>query len=432
MSCLRLGGLLLALLLVDWFAPSSFAQGTPTAPDDGWLTRTASGEPRVHLYFFWTRTCPHCRRARPFIESLPGQYPWLELHSHDLSRDMAAGLRYARMAEALGESARAVPALLFCGRMITGFDSPDSTGHALRQQLEECHRRYAQSMTASAPTTITPPAAEPPVLTLPLLGALDPSALSLPTLTVVLAGLDAFNPCAFFVLLFLLSLLVHARDRRRMLLIGGVFVFFSGAIYFVFMAAWLNVFLWLGELRFITVLAGLLAVSMGGVNVKDFFAFRQGPSLSIADEAKPKLFKRMRALVGGEKLPSLLMGTIALAIVANSYELLCTAGFPMVYTRALTLNQLSTGAYYGYLALYNLIYVLPLLAIVLVFTWTLGSRKLREGEARVLKLLSGIMMMGLGLLLLVYPEGLSDALTSLLVIAAALALTGVVSVVKKG
>ncbi len=424
--------MLLALLLVGWFAPNGFAQGTPTAPDDGWLTRTASGESRVHLYFFWTQTCPHCRRARPFIESLPAQYPWLELHSHDLSRDMAAGLRYARMAEALGESARAVPALLFCGRMITGFDGPDSTGRALRQQLEDCHRRYMQSTTASAPVTITPSATEPPVLTLPLLGALDPAALSLPALTVVLAGLDAFNPCAFFVLLFLLSLLVHAHDRRRMLLIGGVFVFFSGAIYFMFMAAWLNVFLWLGELRFITVLAGLLAVSMGGMNVKDFFAFRQGPSLGIADEAKPKLFKRMRALVGGEKLPSLLTGTIVLAIVANSYELLCTAGFPMVYTRALTLNQLSTGAYYGYLALYNLIYVLPLLAIVLVFTWTLGSRKLREGEARVLKLLSGIMMIGLGLLLLVYPEGLSDALTSLLVIAAALALTGVVAVVNKG
>ncbi|MCB1823338.1 MAG: thioredoxin family protein [Candidatus Competibacteraceae bacterium] len=68
--------------------------------------------------FFWTRPCPHCRRVRPFIESLPTQYPWLALHSHDLSQDMAAGLRYARMAEALGESARAVPALLFCGRML--------------------------------------------------------------------------------------------------------------------------------------------------------------------------------------------------------------------------------------------------------------------------------------------------------------------------
>ena len=432
MSRSKLVGLLLTLWLVGWFAPNSFAQGgTPAASGDEWLTRTASGQPRVHLYFFWTRTCPHCQRARPFVESLPTQYPWLELHSHDLTRDMAAGLRYAQMAEALGESARAVPALLFCGRMITGFDSPDSTGRALRQQLEKCHHHYTQATTASAPVPPARSAAEPPLLDLPVLGPLDPAALSLPALTVVLAGLDAFNPCAFFVLLFLLSLLVHARDRKRMLLIGGVFVFFSGAIYFVFMAAWLNIFLWLGELRLITVLAGLLAVSMGGLNVKDFFAFRQGPSLSIADEAKPRLFKRMRALVSGEKLPSLLLGTAALAIVANSYELLCTAGFPMVYTRALTLNALSTGAYYGYLALYNLIYVLPLLVIVLVFTWTLGSRKLREREGRLLKLLSGAMMAGLGLLLLVYPAGLSDALTSLLVIAAALALTGLAAVMKK-
>jgi len=108
----------------------------------------------------------------------------------------------------------------------------------------------------------------------------------------------------------------------------------------------------------------------------------------------------MRALVGGQRLSSLLVGTVALAIVANSYELLCTAGFPMVYTRALTLRQLSTGAYYFYLALYNLIYVIPLLIIVLAFTWTLGSRKLGEREGRLLKLLSGVMMVGLGLLLL--------------------------------
>jgi ABC-type sugar transport system permease subunit len=97
-------------------------------------------------------------------------------------------------------------------------------------------------------------------LELPLLGSVDPGTLSLPVLTVALASLDAFNPCAFFVLLFLLSLLVHARYRWRMLLIGGVFVFFSGLIYFVFMAAWLNVFLLVGELRIITLLAGLRSV----------------------------------------------------------------------------------------------------------------------------------------------------------------------------
>ncbi|MFZ1642654.1 MAG: thioredoxin family protein [Candidatus Contendobacter sp.] len=429
MSRFNPGGGLLGLLLIWALILGTPARAASPAPAEWWLTRTAGGEPQVHLYFFWSQTCPHCRHARAFIEALPADYPWLELHSHDIIRDMAGGVQYTRMAEALGEAANSVPAFLFCGQMLTGFDRPETTGQQLRQQLEECHRRFIEP--AAAPEVapaITPAAAL--LLELPLIGRVDPGALSLPVLTVTLAGLDAFNPCAFFVLLFLLSLLAHARDRWRMLLIGGVFVFCSGLVYFVFMAAWLNMFLLVGELRIITVLAGGLAVVIGGLNIKDYFAFQHGPSLSIPDEAKPKLFKRMRGLASAERLPALLVGTVALAIVANSYELLCTAGLPMVYTRALTLHSLSTGGYYLYLTLYNLIYVLPLLAIVLVFVQTLGARKLQEREGRRLKLLSGAMMTGLGLMLLFYPDGLSDALSSLLVIAAALTLTGLAMVVE--
>jgi len=419
---LNRSGWLLGLLLIWALSPGVRAWAASPALTEWWVTQTATSEPRVHLYFFWSQTCPHCRHARPFIEALPADYPWLELHSHDITRDMAGGVQYTRMAEALGEAAQSVPAFLFCGQMLTGFDRPETTGQQLRQQLEDCHRRFTQPATAPESAPAAAPAAPP--LELPLIGRVDPGALSLPVLTVTLAALDAFNPCAFFVLLFLLSLLVHARNRRRMLLIGGVFVFFSGLVYFVFMAAWLNVFLWVGELRIITVLAGVLAAIIGGLNIKDFFAFRQGPSLSIPDEAKPKLFNRMRGLVSAERLPTLLVGTVALAIVANSYELLCTAGFPMVYTRALTLHGLSTSGYYLYLTLYNVIYVLPLLAIVLAFVRTLGSRKLQEQEGRLLKLLSGAMMAGLGLMLLFYPEGLSDTLSSLLVVVGALTLTG--------
>lgn len=94
------------------------------------MTRTATGEPRLHLYFFRTRTCPHCRQARPFVDALPADYSWLELHSYDMTRDMAGGIQYARMAEALGEVANAVPAFLFCGRMIPGFDRPETTGRS--------------------------------------------------------------------------------------------------------------------------------------------------------------------------------------------------------------------------------------------------------------------------------------------------------------
>jgi hypothetical protein len=119
----------------------------------------------------------------------------------------------------------------------------------------------------------------------------------------------------------------------------------------------------------------------------------------------------------------MLAGTVMLALAANAYELLCTAGFPLVFTRVLTLAELATPAYYGYLALYNAVYVLPLLAIVTAFVVTLGARRLTEAEGRILKLLSGLMMMGLGLVLLLAPQALNSPLTALALIAAAVAAT---------
>jgi hypothetical protein len=257
-------------------------------------------------------------------------------------------------------------------------------------------------------------------LDLPLVGNTDLSAWSLPAVTLLLAGLDAFNPCAFFVLLFLLSLLTHQQSRGRMLTIGIVFVTFSGLVYFALMAAWLNLFLWAGELRMVTVAAALIAILMGALNVKDYFWFRQGPSIGISARARPRLFQRMRELLQARSWPTLLLATVTLAIAANSYEALCTAGFPMIYTRLLTLQPLSTLQHYGYLALYNLVYVLPLLAIVLLYVRTLGSRKLSTLEGRVLKLVSGIMMLGLGLALLLYPQALAQPWVSLTLVAVAL------------
>lgn len=357
--------------------------------DDG------AGAGREDLHFFWSKTCSHCEAARPFVEALPARLPWLAMHSYEVSADAANRERYRAMAAELGEEARIVPAFIFCGRMEVGFDDAETTGRALEAALVRCHGG-------------SPAADEEAVLTLPLLGRIDPAHGSLPVFTLVIAGLDAFNPCAFFVLLFLLSLLVHAGSRARMLYVGGVFVFFSGFVYFLFMAAWLNVFRWLGELSFVTAAAGALALVVAILNIKDYFLFKQGPSLSIPESAKPGLFQRMRGLLKADSLAALTVGTVVLAVAANSYELLCTAGFPMVYTRLLTLADLPPGAHYAYLAAYNVVYVLPLLAITLAFTFTLGSRKLSEAEGRFLKLLSGLMMLGLGVLLLAAPQALND------------------------
>lgn len=382
-------------------APAAFAE---TAP--------AAGDP-VELHFFWSRTCPHCQAARPFVEALPAHLPWLVLHSHDVTADRAAAERYVAMAEALGQQAGSVPAFFYCGRMETGFDTAETTGRELEAALIQCHEG-----------TLPAPAAAPAApVELPFLGRVAPADLSLPLITLVIAGLDAFNPCAFFVLLFLLSLLVHARSRGRMLFIGGVFLFFSGLIYFLFMAAWLNVFRWLGQVALVTGVAGVVAVLVGAINVKDYFRFKQGISLSIPEAAKPGLFQRMRGLLRADSLPALTLGTVALAVAANSYELLCTAGFPMIYTRVLTLADLPPAGHYAYLLLYNVIYVLPLLAITLVFTWTLGGRKLTETEGRLLKLVSGLMMLGLGLLLVAAPAALNELWTAVALLAGAVGLS---------
>jgi thiol-disulfide isomerase/thioredoxin len=368
----------------------------------------------IELHFFWSKGCPHCQAARPFVEDLASQYEWLQLDSRMLDNSPQNVARYVAMAEALGEKAQSVPAFFFCDSMLVGFGSAETTGGELHRLLQQC--RAGQRPDGSVTTT-----------ELPFIGDPFASGLSLVPLTLVIAGLDAFNPCAFFVLLFLLSLLVNARSRGRMLLVGGVFVFFSGAIYFLFMAAWLNLFLLTGSMPYMTLSAALLALLIALLNIKDFFRFKQGPSLSIPQHAKPGLFARMRGLIGVEHLPTLFLGTVILAIAANSYELLCTAGFPMVYTRILTLSDLSNFDYYLYLLFYNLVYVVPLLLIVLIFVYTMGRFKLSERQGRVLKLLSGLMMLGLGTVLLIAPELLSNPLSGLLILLFAITVTAVLS-----
>jgi hypothetical protein len=373
--------------------------------DDAWIVTGADGQPQVQLYFFWSLSCPHCTAAHPYIAAIPQARPWVKLHPLELSRHPENLRQYEAMARALGEETAGVPAWLFCGEMHVGWDGDEITGATLRQRLDACRARAVGGAATTARPAGPPAAAS---INLPLIGAMDPASLSLPALTLVLAGLDAFNPCAFFVLLFLLSMMAHQKSRARMLVIGGVFVAISGLMYFAFMAAWLNVFQLFGHLAWVTLAAGALAVFVGVVNVKDYFWFEQGLTLSIPESKKPDIFRRTRNILSAENMPAMIAATAFLAIAANFYELLCTAGFPMVYTRLLTLADLSPAGRYGYLAAYNLIYVLPLAAIVAVFAGSLGARKLSEREGRLLKLMSGVMMLELGALLLLAPERVSQ------------------------
>lgn len=370
---------------------------------------TQEVEPKAVLYFFWGDGCPHCGHEKPFLESLKAKYPGLVVRDFEVWYNEQNKELYQKMAAAYGLGGGSVPATFIDIRSWLGYS--DQKALEIEDSVRECMSANCLDPAELMQRSVAG-VTENSAVDLPFLGRTDTARVSLPLLTVVLAGLDSFNPCAFFVLLMLLSFMAHAQSRIRMLVVGGVFVFCSGLVYFLFMAAWLNLFMFTGKVNLITGIAGVVALVMAAINIKDYFFFKQGVSLTLSREARESLTSRMRALISAGSMPGLLAGTLALSVMANMYELLCTAGFPMIFTRALTLQNLPVARYYLYLALYSAVYVIPLLVIVVLFATTLGSRKLSEHEGRLLKLISGLMMLALGLLLLIRPALLNNLAVS--------------------
>lgn len=260
---------------------------------------------------------------------------------------------------------------------------------------------------------------------------IDTNDASLPIVTIILGALDSVNPCSFFVLLFLLSILLYTKSRKRMILIGGIFIFFSGFIYFLLMAAILNFILVIEQQLIIAIIAGIVAVIFGILNIKDFFFFKKGPSASIPDSKKPKLYQQMRRIVKITSVPSLIVATVVLAISANTVELLCSFNLPLIYTTILTSYNLSPFEYYFYIFLYNVIYVIPLLLIVSVAVITLGRWKMSEYQGRVLKLFAGLMILSLGLFLLIDATMLENFLVPIIILLICVFLTYIISFIWK-
>jgi cytochrome c biogenesis protein CcdA/glutaredoxin len=329
--------------------------------------------------------CPHCANAKEFLGLLAEERPDLEIVIHDVIQDPGARDRLWQLQAEHAVDAVGVPAFSICDTLIIGFSGARSTGLAIRRAVE------MESASESRK----------------VFGAWDVEALGLPAFTIVLGLVDGFNPCAMWVLLILLSVLVGVRDRRKVVAIAGTFVLVSGLAYFVFMAAWLNVFLLIGWSRAVQVVIGVIALVIGVIHAKDFFAFKRGISLSIPESAKPAIYRRIRGIVRADNIPAAMAGAFVLAVLVNILELLCTAGLPAIYTQVLSTRTESTWAYYGYLALYNVAYMFDDAVMVTIAVVTLHRMNLQERHGRWLKALSGAVMLGLGLLLVFRPGWLT-------------------------
>lgn len=341
--------------------------------------------------------CPHCIEAKRFLPSLTKQYTQLHIVVHSIDQDHTAREELIARSKKAGIWPPGVPTFMYAGRIHVGFKSAEQTGPVLVALISGEVVSKNDFITKSPSTDIESK----------MFGKISIDRFGLPLFTFVIGLLDGLNPCAMWVLLFLLSLLVHLHDRKKMILIAGTFVMVSGIVYYAFIAAWLNLFMFIGISSKLMQILGAVAILISGINIRDFFSSQDKFLLSIPDTSKPGLYSRMRKIVNSNSLGLSIVGVISLAIVVNFIELLCTAGFPALYIAILTQQELSTPMYYGYIGLYIIGYILDDTIAVTIAVIALSSQKLSRAKGQKLKLISGCVMFILGLVMLFRPSWLS-------------------------
>jgi glutaredoxin len=374
-------------------------------------TPARSADPdRIEL--FVREGCPHCGQAEAFVAQLGRERPGLTIVVRDVTKDEGALARLQELVRSAGAGAARVPAAYVNGQLILGYSTEASTDKLIRSALagsrvasstpgdsSSCEAEDSLSCGPGAGAAAAAPPAEDFSVT--LFGrTVTLDDVGLPAFTLAMGLLDGFNPCSMWVLLLIISMLAPLNDRKRMLAIAGTFVLVEGISYFVMMAAWLNLFLLIGLSRASQIAIAVIAIVAGLINVKDFFAFGRGITLSIPDSAKPRIYSRMRGILHAPTYTAAIAGTVVLGLLVQVVEFMCTSGFPALFTRILTLRQLDTASYYGYLLLYNAAYMVDDIIVLGIGVKLLSRHRLNKKEGRMLKLLAGVVMIGLGVYLL--------------------------------
>ena len=361
------------LFIAALIALSTFALNSLAFAGEGVLLTeqsTAPAIPSADIEVFVRSGCPHCAKAELFLQALKQEQPALRIVIHDVSQDPAHLDRLQNLAKNQGIGTVRVPAFQVGGQLIIGYSDELTTGQLIRGALAQgqlpaqtpknqdtsgsCEAEQSLSCEAGAEVS----ARAPQPFMLDFFGhRLSLEETGLPVFTLAMGFLDGFNPCSMWVLILMISLLAPMNNRPRMFAIAGTFIAVEGIAYFIFMAAWLNLFLLIGLSRISEIVIAAIALLAGMINLKDFGFYGRGVSLSIPDAAKPDIYARIRRILQAQNLTGALIGTVVLAILVQIVEFMCTSGFPALYTRILTLKQLDSMSYYGYLLLYNLAYM---------------------------------------------------------------------------
>jgi len=364
------------------------------------------------IQFFHMPGCPHCADQKVFHETLKQEYPGLKIASHDVSNpEKFELLKDYYEAYEIDNGRLSVPLTLIGGKYVLGFDSVEITGETIREYVAECTTSGCpdpEDILEGRDVALGGEAAseeEEFLVSLPFIGPLDLAGFSLPVLAVLLGLIDGFNPCAMWVLVYMIALLLELKDPKRMWLIVGIFLLSSGILYFLFMTAWLNAFLFLGYIRVITVIVGCAALGFGILNLKEYYDTKGALVCKVGDaDEKQKTADKMKKVINAELTIFTVGSIIALAFAVNSIEFVCSAALPAVFTQVLSLAEISVFEYYAYILLYVIFFMLDDLIIFSLAAMALSKLTTTEKYVGISKILGGVILLLLGIMMLFFPD----------------------------
>ncbi len=368
------------------------------------------------LYFFYGDGCPHCAKEEAFFDSyIIRKYPDLKIERFEVWKNMDNARMLSETAKRLGINTSGVPVTIISDKSFVGYQSDSTTGtkieSAIREYLadDNCQDFVAPIIKSDIPAEVGCQATStqsnelPQKMKVPFLGEVDVKTLSLPMLTLLIGAMDGFNPCAMWILIFLISLLLGMNDRKKMWILGSAFIVTSGLVYYLFLAAWLNLFLFIGFIFWVRIAVAAVALISGGYHVKEFFTNKGGECEVVGSDGKQKTVDRLKKIVSADKFYLALGGIIALAAAMNLVELVCSAGLPAIYTQVLSLSNLPPLQYYLYLSLYIAVFMADDIIIFLVAMMTLRLKGVTAKYTRISNIVGGIIMLLVGILLVFKP-----------------------------
>lgn len=435
-------------------------------------TNVSAQDTDITIFLFWGEGCPHCEIAKPALEEIANQDPRISFEQFEVYYDIDGRELFFTFAAEFGFEPRAVPTIFIGERYWEGFTediqadiesyldtclgngcqdkgrdiitgvsaSPTETSSLPSPTPEWTPTPQGQIPTEPLPTPIVseietelPEASENgETITLPLIGTIDLSGQSLLVSTLIISFVDGFNPCSLWVLSILLSITLQSHSRKKVLIVGGVFLLVTAILYGLFIAGVFSVLRVISFMGWIQVVVALIALGFALVNIKDYFWYKEGVSFTISDDKKPGIYQRMRGILRhSDSVWQLIGATIVFAAGIALVELSCTAGFPIIWSNILARQQVEAVTFVLLLLVYMLIYLLDEIGIFLVAVFTLRSTKLEEKHGRVLKLIGGILMLTLAIVMLINPAIMNDLTGTLIIFGIALAGTALILLVHR-